>query len=499
MSGAGKNLILLTGATGYVGGRLLKTLERKGLRVRCLVRRPASLQSRTGANTQIVPGDVLDADSLRAAMTSVEQAYYLVHSMAATEPFSLRDRQAAELFGETARKSGVRRIIYLGGLGSGPNLSPHLASRQEVGQVLRESGVPTIEFRASIIIGSGSLSFEMIRALVDRLPVMVTPKWVSRLAQPIAIEDVIDYLVAALDCPADTSEVFEIGGPQQASYRDIMREYARQRGLRRAMIRVPVLTPGLSSLWLGLVTPLYARVGRKLIASIRNNTVVTNPRALTAFPIRPRNLSDAIQRAMRNEDEDFARTRWSDALSSSETSPRWGGIRFGSRLIDSRTVIVSCPPAEAFAPIRRIGGDVGWYYGNLLWRIRGRFDSLIGGVGLRRGRRHREEILPGDTIDFWRVEAYESDRLLRLAAEMRVPGRAWLQFEVDPHGEGSMIRQTAIFEPVGLTGMVYWYALYPIHMAMFEGMSKRIGEAAQRDWQRHKTEARIVASGEGTA
>ncbi len=473
-------------------------IERKGLRVRCLVRRPASLRSRAGATTQIVPGDVLDADSLRTAMDGVEQAYYLVHSMAATEQFSLRDRQAAELFGKIARESGVRRIIYLGGLGSGPSLSAHLASRQEVGQILRESGVPTIEFRASIIIGSGSLSFEMIRALVDRLPVMVTPKWVSRLAQPIGIEDVIDYLVAALDLPTDSSEVFEIGGPEQASYRDIMREYARRRGLRRAMIRAPVLTPGLSSLWLGLVTPLYARVGRKLIESIRNDTVVTNPRALTAFPIRPRNLSDAIQRAMRNEEEDFARTRWSDALSSSERASRWGGIRLGSRLIDSRTVIVPCPPAEAFAPIRHIGGDAGWYYGDLLWRIRGRIDSLIGGVGLRRGRRHPEEIVPGDTIDFWRVEAYEPDRLLRLAAEMRVPGRAWLQFEVDPHSRGSMIRQTAIFDPAGLTGMLYWYALYPIHVVMFEGMSQRIGQVARREWERHKTEIRAVASGEDT-
>lgn len=481
-TGSPDRLILLTGATGFVGGRLLTALESAGHPVRCLTRNPQRLEPRIGPSTTAVAGDILDAESVRAAMEGVDTAYYLIHSLGEGATFKQRDRQAAEIFGKAAKDAGVRRIIYLGGLGSGPDLSEHLASRHEVGRVLAESGVDTIEFRASIIIGSGSLSFEMIRALVGRLPIMVTPRWALRRAQPIAIEDVIAYLVQAVEAPIDGSRVFEIGGKDRASYVDIMQEYARQRGLSRYIVPVPVLTPHLSSLWLTLVTPLNSRVGRMLIDSIRNDTTVSDTSALEVFDVQPRTLSESIKRALANEDRQFAETRWSDALSTGRPKSPYGGIRQGSRFVDSRNARVDVPPSQAFEPIRTIGGKRGWYYGNWLWRVRGRFDQVIGGVGLRRGRRDPEQVLIGETLDFWRVEAYEPDRLLRLYAEMKVPGRAWLQFEVEPDGQhGSTIRQTAIFDPVGLSGSAYWYGLYPIHSLMFAGMLRSIVERARNN------------------
>lgn len=470
-------LILLTGASGYVGGRLLKALEAQGYRVRCLARRPEFLRSRVSAATAIVKGDVLDPASLQTAMQGVEAAYYMVHSMGSTGTFEEEDRRAAMNFGAAARAAGVRRIIYLGGLGRGEELSPHLSSRQEVGNLLRASGVPIIELRASIIIGSGSLSFEMIRALVQKLPIMLTPRWTRALSQPIAIEDILAYLVAALDVRDDGAGIFEIGGTEQVSYLDLMKEYARQRGLKRLIIPVPVLTPKLSSLWLGLVTPLYARVGRKLIDSVRHDTVVTDDRALQVFAIRPRGMREAIARALINEDQEFAATRWSDALSSPGEVKSWGGVKFGTRLVDSRSLQVACTPEAAMQPIRRIGGKTGWYYGNWLWRLRGFLDLLIGGAGMRRGRRDPEWPMPGDTLDFWRVEAYEPNRLLRLFAEMKVPGRAWLQFEIEAHGDATAIRQTAIFDPAGMWGLLYWYALYPLHTLIFRGMLRGIAKA----------------------
>ncbi|NIP87246.1 MAG: DUF2867 domain-containing protein, partial [Planctomycetales bacterium] len=330
-----------------------------------------------------------------------------------------------------------------------------------------------------IVIGSGSLSFELVRALVERLPVMICPKWVSTPAQPIAIEDLIAYLLAAMDWQETQDRIFEIGGPDVVTYGQIMQEYARQRGLRRWLIRVPVLTPRLSSLWLALVTPVYARIGRKLVESMRNPTVVQDDGALQAFDIRPRGLAAAIARALVNEDEELATTRWSDALSSAGPQRTWGGVGFGSRIIDSRVRPVPAPPAEAFAPIRRIGGAGGWYYANFLWTLRGWLDLLVGGVGRRRGRRDPEQLRVGDTVDWWRVEQYEPDRRLRLAAEMKLPGRAWLEFEVTPSQQGgSSIRQTAIFDPVGLAGRLYWYALYPVHALIFRGMLHRIASRA---------------------
>ncbi len=472
-------MILLTGATGYVGGRLLPLLSAEGRQIRCLSRHPEHLRWRESENVQVVAGDLLDPASLDSALVGVETAYYLVHSLNAREDFEDLDREAVRNFVAAARRAGVRRIVYLGGLGDDQSvLSAHLRSRQEIGEILRQSGIPTIEFRASIVIGSGSLSFELIRSLVERLPVMVCPRWVATPTQPIAIEDVLAYLVAALDWNGQDGTIVEIGGPEVVCYGDIMREYARQRGLRRFMIPVPVLTPRLSSLWLNLVTPVYAHVGRQLVEGLRNPTIVKNPAAQAAFAVRPRDLSQAIARSLVCEDQEFAQTRWSDALSALGPVKSWGGVRFGRRIIDSRTVSVPLPPRQAFAPIQRIGGDTGWYFTNWLWRIRGLMDQLVGGAGLRRGRRSPVSIRVGDVIDFWRVEAFEPDHLLRLRAEMRLPGRAWLEFEVSGDDDESTIRQTAIFDPLGIAGQLYWYTLYALHEVIFRGMLRSIARAA---------------------
>lgn len=470
--------VLLTGATGYIGGRLLGALEAEGHLVRCLARRPAVLRHKIGPATEVVEGDLLDRSSLDRAMAGVDAAYYLVHSMG-SESFEEADVIAARNFGDAARAAGVKRIIYVGGLGSEEEvLSPHLRSRQEVGRILREYGVPVFEFRASIVIGSGSLSFEMIRALVERLPIMITPRWVSVIAQPIAIDDLLHYLLAALRLPVQQCGIYEIGGADQVSYADIMRAYGRQRGLSRRMISVPFLTPRLSSLWLGLVTPLYARVGRKLVESMIHPTVVQNPVALTTFNIRPMGMEDAIRRALARVDEGYAGTRWSDALSSAGVPRSWGGVRFGTRLVDSRAVTVGAPAARAFARIEAIGGTTGWYGWDSLWRLRAWLDMLVGGVGMRRGRAHPSHLDVGDAVDFWRVESIEPGRRLRLTAEMKLPGRAWLEFEVTGDGQSSTIRQTAIFDPLGWRGLAYWYALFPVHEAVFAGMLKGIARAA---------------------
>jgi hypothetical protein len=348
-----------------------------------------------------------------------------------------------------------------------------------VGEVLRESGVEVIEFRASVVLGSGSLSFELIRALVERLPVMIAPRWVAVTTQPIGIADLMAYLAAAAELQGSGNRVYEIGGTDQVSFGQLMQAYARQRGLRRKIVPVPFLTPRLSSLWLGLVTPVYARVGRKLIESMTVPTVVRDPSALRDFPIRLRSVDEAIARAILNEDSEYAATRWFDSLSSSGDTRDMSSARFGSRLVDSRSISVSVPPADAFRPIASIGGRNGWYYATWLWHVRGFMDLLAGGVGMRRGRLHPTRFLVGEAVDWWRVEAIEPGKRLRLFAEMKVPGRAWLEFDVEPEGTGSSIRQTAIFDPVGLAGLAYWYATYPVHQLMFRGMLKEIGRQAE--------------------
>jgi len=474
-------LLLVTGASGYIGGRLMRALHDAGARVRCMARRPEELRARVPEDVEVVRGDVLDAASLTAALDGVDTAYFLIHAMATPRDFAREECEGARSFAQAALAAGVRRIVYLGGLGSDEGLSSHLASRHEVGRILRDSGVPTIELRASVILGSGSLSFELVRALVERLPVMLTPRWVSTRTQPIAIGDVIAYLAAAAKVPVHGSMIVEIGGSDRVSYLDLMREYASQRRLRRIFIRVPLLTPWLSGRWLGLVTPVYARVGQKLIDGVRNETVVTSPIATELFPaIVPRGIREAIAQALSNEDRELAETRWSDARSSIGRTQPWGGRALGSRRVDSRDVVVERPPAVAFRPIERIGGSTGWYYGDWLWRLRGLLDLLAGGAGMRRGRRDPESLHVGDAVDFWRVEAIEPSRLLRLRPEMKLPGRAWLQFEISPSATGSVIRQTAVFEPHGLLGLLYWYALYPVHGLIFGGMLRGIARAAER-------------------
>lgn len=471
-------LVLLTGASGYVGGRLLGELEDRGFRVRCLARNPAAVRSRAGGATEVVEGDVLDPASLSAALRGVDVAYYLVHSMGSTRGFEQADREGAQNFAQAAATAGVRRIIYLGGLGSDTDeLSAHLRSRQEVGEILRASTVPVLEFRASIIIGAGSLSFEMIRSLVERLPVMITPRWVNVPAQPIAIGDVLQYLVAALNVSLERSQIYEIGGADQVSYADIMREYARQSGRKLRMIPVPVLTPYVSSLWLGLVTPLYAKIGRKLIESIVHSTVVRDPAALEAFNVRPVGMEEAVHSAIARETQHVGQTHWFDAKSSWGDAPSWKGVAFGSRLVDSRTIRVRVGKEAAFTPILRIGGESGWYAWTWLWKLRGLLDLLIGGVGMRRGRPAGDTLNVGDAVDFWRVDEVGST-MLRLVAEMKLPGKAWLEFEVTADGEFSTIRQTALFDPVRWFGRAYWYALYPLHLLVFRGMLRGIARTA---------------------
>ena len=472
--------LLLTGATGYVGGRLLAELEGRGLPVRCMVRQPERLTGRTGDATEVVGGDVLDLESLLAALAGVGTAFYLIHTMGGSGDFEESDRLGAENFAAAARACGVTRIVYLGGLGNAEEeLSPHLRSRQEVGEILRRSGCEVLEFRASIVIGAGSLSFEMIRALVERLPVMITPRWVEVLAQPIGIQDLLAYLTAAAELPPGESRVYEIGGPDQLCYGGLMREYARLRGVRRRLIRVPFLTPRLSSLWLGLVTPLYARVGRKLIESIRHPSVVRDPAAMEAFAIRPAGVAEAMRLALDEEDREAVTTRWCDALSSAGAARDWSGIRFHHRLVDARSVYVDADAEAAFRPIQGIGGARGWYAAGWLWSLRGALDLLVGGVGMRRGRPHAERLRVGDPLDFWRVEALEPGRRLLLRAEMKLPGRAWLEFEVEPEGAGVRIRQTALFDPVGLSGLAYWHAIRPLHVWVFSRMLRGIAGAAR--------------------
>jgi uncharacterized protein YbjT (DUF2867 family) len=475
-------LILLTGATGYVGGRLLPRLLQQGHHVRCLARHPEYLRARWGADCEVVTGDLLERESLTPALNGVTTAYYLAHSLGTGPDFEAREMQCATNFAAVAKEAGVKRIIYLGGLGDHEGeLSAHLRSRQEVGRLLHATGVPLVEFRASIVLGSGSLSFEMIRALVERLPIMIMPRWVSVESQPIAVEDLLDYLQQTLDLPgAESHRVYEIGGADRVTYAGLMREYARQRNLTRVMVPVPVLTPGLSSLWLGLVTPLFAPVGRVLIESIKHPTVVRDQRARRDFDLQPVGVDAAIASALRSEDRDFAETRWSDATSAIATRRTWGGVHVGSRIVDSRTRKVTRSAAQAFAPIRRIGGKTGWYFGNWLWQLRGLLDLLMGGVGMRRGRRDPDRLNVGDVVDCWRVEAIEPDRRLRLTAEMRLPGRAWLEFEVEEDAAASIIRQTAVYDPAGLTGLFYWYVLYPVHAVLFRGLLRGIAKTAER-------------------
>ena len=482
-NGGNQPLILVTGATGYIGGRLVPRLLDEGYRVRVLARDPARLQGRTWLDrVEVAAGDVLRLETLPAAMAGVGAAYYLIHSMAGGEDFHERDVLAARQFGRAAAEAGVSRILYLGGLGDPEtDLSPHLRSRQDTGDALRESGVPVTEFRAGVIVGSGSLSFETIRYLTERLPVMVCPKWVYTRTQPIAVRNVLDYLTAALATPESIGKIIEIGGAGVLTYGQMMTEYAAERGLHRTMIPVPVLTPRLSSYWVHLVTPVPATIAQPLIEGLRNEVVVHDDAARRLFPgIVPLDYRTAVARALARVEAHDVETAWSDALVSSQGDVPPVTLTTEEGMIrEQRQLVVGASPAAVFGVFTGLGGKRGWLYMDWAWQLRGALDRLIGGVGLRRGRRDPDEMRVGDALDFWRVEAVEPGRVLRLRAEMKVPGKAWLEFQALPHDRGTLLIQTAFFEPKGLSGLLYWYGLYPIHAFVFSGMIRRVGERAE--------------------
>jgi uncharacterized protein YbjT (DUF2867 family) len=472
--------ILIVGASGYVGGRLVALLSADGHRLRLGSRDPRGLAERF-PEAEVVRIDLLDPETLPPALDGVDMVYYLAHSMAGGEHgFELRDLRAARWFGQAAREAGVKHIVYLGGLGDPDSgLSPHLASRQETGAELASHGVPVTEFRAAVIIGSGSASFELLRSLVEHLPVMVTPRWVGTLCQPIAIRDVLDYLRGAAGHP-ERAGIIEIGGPDVLSYADMMQTYARLRGMRRWMIPVPVLTPRLSSYWCSLVTPVPTSIAKPLIEGLRNEVVVRDPQPAQVFEVEVTPFELAVKRAIDRVDRHDVETTWFDSLGLPGRPDLDRDDNREGMIVDRQRQDVRATPAATFAQIERLGGQAGWPSGNLLWRVRGLLDRLVGGPGMRLGRRDPQHLRVGDAVDFWRVEEVRPGELLRLRAEMRVPGRAWLQYETVESAGGCQLVQTAFFEPRGLSGRLYWYLLLPIHLAIFRGSVRELARRAQR-------------------
>ncbi|MET8781899.1 MULTISPECIES: SDR family oxidoreductase [unclassified Streptomyces] len=484
---------LVTGATGYIGGRLVPELLAAGHRVRCLARSPDRLRDQPWAgDVDVAAADVTRADSVAEAMRDIDVAYYLVHALGSGDDFEETDRRAARIFGERARAAGVRRIVYLGGLTPvgvpERELSPHLRSRSEVGRILLDSGVPTTVLRAAVIIGSGSASFEMLRYLTERLPVMVTPRWVRTRIQPIAVRDVLRLLVGSARMPDDVNRAFDIGGPDVLTYRDMMIGYAAVAGLpHRVVLPVPVLTPRLSSLWVGLVTPVPASIARPLTESLRHEVVCHEndiARYVPAPPGHPIGFDEAVRLALQRVRDAKVTTRWSSASLPGApsdplpTDPDWAG---GSLYTDRRELAVDASPEALWRVIEGIGGDNGWYSFPLAWAVRGWLDRLVGGVGLRRGRRDAQRLRVGDSLDFWRVEEIEPGHLLRLRAEMRLPGLAWLEMYAERDDRGrTRYRQRALFHPHGLLGQAYWWSVSPFHAVVFGGMARNITRAAAR-------------------
>ncbi len=475
-------LILVTGATGYIGGRLVARLLEDGRRVRVLARDPARLQGRPWLkHVEVVTGDVFQPQTLAAAMHGVATAYYLIHSLLGSTDYRHKDIVAARNFGLAASEAGVQRIIYLGGLGDPQSdLSQHLRSRQETGNTLRESGVPVTEFRAAVVVGAGSMSFEMIRYLTERLPIMICPRWVYTRIQPIAIRDVLSYLAAALDVAESSGEIIDIGGSDVVTYGEMMLGYARARGLRRVLLPVPVLTPRLSSYWVHLVTPIPANIAQPLIQGLRNEVVVRNDAARRLFPqIEPVDYDTAVRQALVSLEKAQVETAWSDALvtTQGDAPPETLTMQEGI-LREQRQRLVHAPSSIVYHVFSGLGGQRGWLYANWLWWLRGGLDRLVGGVGMRRGRRHPDLINPGEALDFWRVEDVEPGKLLRLRAEMKTAGGAWLEFQaIDQKNGTTRLVQTAYYVPKGLLGWLYWYGLYPFHRIIFSGM---IGAIARR-------------------
>lgn len=477
---------LVTGATGYIGGRLVPYLLNKGYNVRVLSRDSSRLQGRPWINeVETVEADVLQPETLSIALENIDVAFYLIHSMSGdrNSDFHKRDIQAAENFGEAAFNNNISRIIYLGGLGNkADKLSHHLSSRQETGEKLRRSGVPVTEFRAAIVVGSGSKSFEMIRYLTERVPVMICPQWVYSKVQPIAIRDILQYLTAAIEKPETKNEIIEIGGSSVITYADMMRIYARVQGLKRLLLSVPVLTPALSSYWVHWMTPIPASLARPLIEGLKNDVIVEDDKAQKLFPeIKPLTYENAVELAVSHYNTEEVETTWNDALTSSKGDRRPVVLETRQGMnIERRIRTVNAKQENVFRSFSNLGGKKGWMSFDWAWKLRGILDRMVGGVGFRRGRRHPTELRAGDVLDFWRVEAIKPNNLLRLRAEMKVPGRAWLEFqaiELDEHH--TKIVQTAYFSPKGLSGLLYWYALYPFHALIFSSMIDKLAEKVE--------------------
>jgi len=478
--------ILVTGATGYVGGRLAPRLAARGHEVRCLTRSPERLADVPWASTvEVVRGDVGDASTLPAALDGVDVAYYLVHSLGQSG-FEAEERRGAEHFAAAAREAGVRRIVYLGGPAPDASAhgSAHLRSRGEVADIFLRSGVPTVVLRAAVIIGSGSASFEMLRYLTERLPAMVTPRWVSNRVQPIAIRDVLHYLVAAAELPSTVEGDFAVGGPDVLTFADMMRRYAKVAGLsRRVIVPVRVLTPRLSAYWVGLVTPVPGRLARPLVQSLVHEAVVGDKAIAAHIPDPAGGLTGfeaAVRLALARGADGDVETRWSTAAAPSDPLPSDPGWSGGTVYTDERSTAVDTSPERLWAVIEAIGGDTGWYSFPLAWAVRGWLDRLVGGAGLRRGRRHPTRLYAGEALDFWRVERIERGRLLRLRAEMRLPGKAWLEMRVAERDGEVRYEQRAVYLPRGLAGHLYWWAVAPFHTAVFGGMVANIARTAEK-------------------
>ncbi|TYP86461.1 SDR family oxidoreductase [Blastococcus xanthinilyticus] len=490
-SPAAPRTCLVTGATGYVGGRLVPELLAAGHRVRVLSRSPERLRDHPwAAEVEVVRGDAGDAHAVERACAGVDVAYYLIHALGTGPEFAETDRRTARVMAGAVRAAGVGRLVHLGGLApDDEELSPHLRSRAEVARILLGSGVPTVVLRAAVVLGSGSASFEMLRYLTERLPVMVTPRWVHSRIQPIAIRDVLRYLVACAQLPADVHRCFDIGGPDVMDYAEMMQRYARVADLpRRRILPVPIFTPSLSSHWVGLITPVPAGIARPLVESLRNTVVCGEHDIARYVPDPPEGLlgfDEAVRLAVQRVRDAAVTTRWASASVPGApsdplpTDPGWAG---GSLYVDDRIQPTAAPPEAMWQVVEGIGGERGWYSWPLAWRIRGWLDRAVGGVGLRRGRRDPDRLYVGDALDFWRVEELDRGRLLRLRAEMRLPGLAWLEFHVehDRVTGGSLLRQRATFAPRGLFGHLYWWAVAAFHGIVFGGMVTGMARAAER-------------------
>lgn len=475
--------ILVTGATGYIGGRLVPRLLELGYCVRCLVRDPNRLQGRNWLNhIEVVSGDALIPGTLTEAMKDVSVAYYLIHGKQGGAIDAKRDLEVARNFAEAAEEAGIERIIYLGELvDSAADLSPYLRARHETGYILRHGRVPVTEFRAGMIVGSGSALFEMIRYLTEREPVLICPAWFFSQAQPIAVRDVLSYLIEALESSESIGRVIEIGGATRLTYAEMLLGYAKERGLKRWLIRTPFFVPHISAYWVHMVTPIHWRVVLPLIEGLRARLIIRDEAARKLFPqIKPMDFQTAVHLALRRIQRDNVETSWSDALVTVAGDIRPYDLTVEEGMfIETRQKLLNVSPEDVFCSYAGIGGERGWLYMDWAWGIRGWLDKAVGGVGLRRGRRHPDEIRTGESLDFWRVEEVRTNRLLRLRAEMKLPGKAWLQFESQPQDEKTLLTVTAYFAPHGLFGVVYWYAMWPFHKFIFDGLARQIASRAR--------------------